>query len=219
MRVNSLAAVGGVLMHLCVWPRKPLLLWADSSHHSNNEVHTTLPGQPPASVTYCHHPGGQAHLHTFTHIHRLAFTHWQDTKPAFSHMPTHTYTILLWRGEKKQIPEERKNKKNFTSFMDLSTCDWSVVIVGPERRLQSWHWYTHTSSPQSRILGLFCSGVECGSRGTDQHGEPGRETGRNRVRSGSCIVVYFNITDFFVCLSLSVYVKSKILHLNTIDMN
>lgn len=54
VRVNWLKAEGGgVCVHAFV--RKPLLFWAEPSHHGNNEAHTRL---VHARVTYCHHSGG-----------------------------------------------------------------------------------------------------------------------------------------------------------------
>lgn len=54
----------------------------------------------------------------------------------------------------------------------------------------------------------------------DQHGEPGRETGGNRVRS-ACVVSWFSSASLIpsLCLSFSVDVKGLDVHLlNTIDL-
>lgn len=152
----------------------------------------SLPARPPASVTNCHHPGGQTRTLSRT------LTHWWDSSPSphtCSCRHTHSYS-----PGKERRKEGRKNKKDFTSLIASSLCGadfgrWTEETSPPLVR-------AHTPlPPQPRTLGLVCPGVECGSGGADQHGEPSREAGGNGVRSASCIVVCLSITSLcFVCL-------------------
>jgi len=152
-----------------------------------------------------------AHIHT----HSQPLTDGTRSLPPHTCIHTVTHTVLGRRGKEKRRPVGGKHKKNCMSDGLLSM---RLTSAG------CWRWtepanptlqHTHNSPLQPRILGLVRPGVESGSRRADQHGEPGGETGGNRIRSASVVWLcpLASLVPLGLCRSLSVHVKDKGMHL------
>lgn len=182
------------------WLRKPRLYWADSSHHSNNEVHTTLPACPPACQCDI--------LSLFCRTHTLTRCYLLIGRGDRLLTDTHTHYSVL--GRRKDDERERRILSHgfLFIFLTIAGCGSWIEATTPTiiHTFTHRHTHTHTSLPQPRILGLVLPGVESGSHKSDQHGEPGGQTGGNRVRSAS-VVLWFASVSLSVCLFVSVYLS------------
>lgn len=107
---------------------KPRLLWADSSHHSSNEVHTTLPACLTVSrcdIVALSWRMGKLPTQTHTHCHSLP--------RIWTHTP-------LSRGK------ERRQDREPTFMSDGPLVPWLVLVVrAGQRRYHLSCW----------ILGFF----------------------------------------------------------------
>lgn len=196
LRGNCLTAVrGGVLLYACL---------CGLGSHSSSELVPVITAIMKCTRRYPWPPAYQrdilsvlcrARTLAYIHTHSQSFT--VRTRSLLPHTLTHT--VPCRSGDKKKRTTRKKEIRISCLLwfsLYVTNCCWLWVLNRNNDPDTLSLTHTHTSPPQPRILGLVRPGVECGSRGVDQHGEPSRETGGNGVRSAFVVSWFSSFSRF-----------------------